>query len=48
MFSAEHLNDFNDSLDNISIRVLAEDVKTTCEILEVFINSKLSTLMMFV
>ena len=35
MFSTEHINDFNESLGNASIRVLAEDVRTTCQILEV-------------
>ena len=35
MFSAEHVNDFNESFGNVSIRVLAEDVRTTCQILEV-------------
>ena len=38
MFSIEHINEFNETLDEISIRVLAEDVRTTCQILEVLVD----------
>ena len=38
IFSAEHINESNEALNEVSIRVLAEYVRTTCQILEVRIN----------